>query len=356
MTSFHTMASLLMHAALAQVSPQLQTIDNIISQPRTPAHPLKPTLPLELLLLIRRQLLLTLTDHLIAQSDQALFKYEDSIRSLLCDECLDWNEEVYGRSVWHWQRPSGPCWCNSTMGLIGGSDDDEADVPKVEWFRDPLHWLESHLSKSPCVPPTSDADIWRLVCDILREYQCQVVRDAETKPKPLLSTFRWPWNDSQPLNDRVSLIPFSGPGECQTTICSLAGSGHDHRCHKVILRRVERDLGLPLFSSVDLSSMPSLTLPWDAQFTFSRQSPCNQTSTTAPIFPTRSRPRRQSALPLLSSHSHLLHRLIEDGLLIFVSDILTSITALLLCAPLALLTMLAHIFCYYARPGVLRVL
>ncbi|KAJ8508790.1 hypothetical protein ONZ45_g8974 [Pleurotus djamor] len=274
MTSSHTMASLLMHAALAQVSPQLQTIDKIISQPRTPAHPLKPTLPLELLLLIRRQLLLTLTDHLIAQSDQALFKYEDSIRSLLCDECLDWNEEVYGRSVWHWQRPLGPCWCNSTMGLIGGSGDDEVDVPEVEWFRDPLHWLESHLSKSPCVPTTSDADIWHLVCDILREYQCQVVRDSETKPKPLLSTFRWPWNDSQPLNDRVSLIPSSsGPGERQTTICSLAGSGHDRRCHKVILRCVERDLGIPLFSSVDLSSMPSLTLPWDAQFTFSHESP-----------------------------------------------------------------------------------
>ncbi|KAK1218022.1 hypothetical protein PQX77_019305 [Marasmius sp. AFHP31] len=121
--SIATISTQLMHASLAYLSLKTRTLDAII----TIAHP-PPILPTEILLLIRTQLLTTVTTHLIHQSHSALHRY---FRRLLCTECRSYNEYVYGDDPWVWD----PCGCRAPTK-----------------FTDRRQWLENYLSRrDPCV-------------------------------------------------------------------------------------------------------------------------------------------------------------------------------------------------------------
>ncbi|KAL0066538.1 hypothetical protein AAF712_006340 [Marasmius tenuissimus] len=144
-----------MHASLAYLSTETRTLDAIIAH--RPTH--TPTLPTEILLLIRSRLLLTVTTHLIHQSHSALRRYENTLRHLLCPECRSYNEYVYGDDPWKWE-PCGSCGLNLK-------------------FIDRREWLENYLSRKSLRfvsregPPRSHHPIWRLVGDVLHGFQCK---------------------------------------------------------------------------------------------------------------------------------------------------------------------------------------
>ncbi|TFK26802.1 hypothetical protein FA15DRAFT_258556 [Coprinopsis marcescibilis] len=98
-----------MHASLAQLTPELLALDDLI-------HGQCPSiLPAELLLLIRTFLLPLITAQLISQSEKSLEAHERSMLSLLCRDCIAYNIDIYGPSAfrWPWDQFSGPCACRA---------------------------------------------------------------------------------------------------------------------------------------------------------------------------------------------------------------------------------------------------
>ncbi|KIM47567.1 hypothetical protein M413DRAFT_203572 [Hebeloma cylindrosporum] len=210
-----TSKSTLMHACLAYMSPELNAIDYIIRGPYTKSNPRQVTLPTEILLLIRGWLFPTITAHLIKQSMTALAVYEQSLRDLLCADCIAYNVDIYGQDIWQWEQFSGACSCNpgsdnqipfqhthrttlrnSTRNSRMGRHIISLDPQQ---FVDAEHWLESYLyqtatlfeanrrghewsvpSGTRSAPPT---DIWDVVHSALREYDCEVTGEFNERKR-----------------------------------------------------------------------------------------------------------------------------------------------------------------------------
>jgi len=208
-----TSKSTLMHACLTYMSPELDAIDYIIHDPYAKSNPSlhQVTLPTEILLLIRGWLSLTITAHLIKQSMTALAVYEQSLRDLLCADCIAYNVDIYGQDIWQWEQFSGACSCNPDPE----NHRPFRDADRITWgnpthnsgmgrsitsldpqqFVDAEHWLESYLyqaatlfeakrrgvaSGARTAPPT---DIWGVVHSALREFNCEVAGEFDERKR-----------------------------------------------------------------------------------------------------------------------------------------------------------------------------
>ncbi|KAG2022806.1 hypothetical protein CC2G_000529 [Coprinopsis cinerea AmutBmut pab1-1] len=136
-----------MHVSLAQLSPELTTIDTLV-------HGLSPSvLPAELLLLVRGHLLPLVTAELISKSERILATHEATLLSLLCRDCAAYNLDIYGPSVfkWPWDQFSGPCACRGDSGEY---------ATRIDTFNRCVNSLRSPTYLDHCYPKRKeDGDI-----------------------------------------------------------------------------------------------------------------------------------------------------------------------------------------------------
>jgi hypothetical protein len=197
--------SILMHASLAYFSPEFQTFafiirhhsnNTLLIHPESvnSLHAMSGTtlnaLPPEVLLTIQHHLLPGLISHLSILSDRALASYESFIFSLLCTNCQEYNNEVYGPTFWDWPHFFGPCRCESVGKNCGASPIGQRinmDLHPKQ-FRNPHHWLEAHLSKRVmttrpwlCARTRKrETAIWDLVAYVLHDFGCGVCHEDGT--------------------------------------------------------------------------------------------------------------------------------------------------------------------------------
>lgn len=289
-TTMSVPPSTLMHACLAYRSTEFQVFDRIILLHSKNALLISPpslsniapktnlsSLPVEVLLTIRAHLLPILTSHLIALSMSALALYESSLVSLLCPDCQAYSVYVYGSKVWNWPYFPGPCSClrvqsnickvlslktilpianlrNRIIALFQTRHKIPLAIPSqtvfdIQVFSSPHHWLHVHLSKrasriystgSRRSPKHSGKEmgIWDLVADVLREFECEV---APGDISSLLCHAGRSW----PSVQEVSLVPKSSLGSVGDDSSSSGGGGGNQEWKDtVVIRRVERELGL----------------------------------------------------------------------------------------------------------------
>lgn len=216
-----------MHACLAHLSSEIQTIDYVIQAIPGSAPYNAPTLPTEILLLIREWLFPLVTAHLVQKSTTALEAYEHSLRNLLCPDCIVYNLDIYGPNIWQWEQFHGACACLETSESPPPPPPTSVDVgfgrhhppkgltmvtvatPNPKQFTNAQHWLETYLSReaaallvkargnySPVDRVTFGhaavitannfddqavvtVDIWETVAQVLREYNCEFIREHE---------------------------------------------------------------------------------------------------------------------------------------------------------------------------------
>jgi len=198
-----TSKSALMHASLAFLSPEIQTMDSII---RT-SPILMPILPTEILLLVRESLFPLIMTQLVQKSTAALEAYEHSLRNLLCPDCIVYNLDIYGPNIWHWEQFHGPCACLQVESLPSSIRSSpqlpSTSTPNPKQFKDAQHWLEEHLSRDATVkllikshelhptqslatstisPGAGETTIWDVISFVLQEYGCEFVRVEPEEP------------------------------------------------------------------------------------------------------------------------------------------------------------------------------
>ena len=342
-----TSKSTLMHACLTNMSPELDAIDYIIHDPYTKWNPSQVTLPTEILLLIRGWLFLTTTAHLIKQSMAALAVYEQSLRDLLCADCIAYNVDIYGQDIWQWEQFTGACSCipdpenhqpfrntnritwrnpthNSRMGRSITSLDPQQ-------FVDAEHWLESYLyqaatlfeakrhgnewsvaSGTRAAPPT---DIWDVVHSALREFNCEVAGEFDERKR---------------VRNRVGRGQFHFKHNLVQVVPSLLREGHPSSDTlargEANLRRAGMDLGLllehphPLVIPIKYSSHSMRRLRWP-----SASNSCYKGQDIVELF--------QTFFQLLAS-------------------LLTACLSL----PITFATLALTILCFYSRPRSFRIL
>jgi hypothetical protein len=174
----------LMHAALAYISPELSTLNDIIQRGHNPAptpwnsfipstsRTTLPRLPTEILLLIREWLVPEVTAARQIQSLNALRAYERALHDLLCEDCVLYNLDIYGSNIWEWEQFTSACSCREpgvpkgyrsstapserrtgAAKLRDGCDSISVSPPAAstdvnpKQFLDAEHWLEWHLSR-----------------------------------------------------------------------------------------------------------------------------------------------------------------------------------------------------------------
>lgn len=185
-----------MHASLAFLSPEIQTMDSIIrTSPILISTWHTPALPTEILLLIRESLFPLIMAQLVQKSTAALEAYEHSLRNLLCPDCIVYNLDIYGPNIWHWEQFHGPCAClqveSPPPNIRASPQLPSTSTPNPKQFKDAQHWLEEHLSRDPTVKllikshlatsPISpgaycETTIWDVISFVLQEYSCEFVR------------------------------------------------------------------------------------------------------------------------------------------------------------------------------------
>lgn len=181
---------MLMHGALAYISPELTTLNQIIQCGHNPAPapisltnsdsstqrggqtPHLPRLPTEILLLIREWLVPEVIAARQTQSRNALTAYEHTLRKLLCEDCVLYNLDIYGPNMWDWEQFTSACSCREPgvpKGYRSSSAPSERRVRSTKLrdghdsisvspseastdvnpkqFLDAEHWLEGHLSR-----------------------------------------------------------------------------------------------------------------------------------------------------------------------------------------------------------------
>lgn len=309
-----TTRSTLMHAALSHVSPELREFDLIAFgtlRTRTRSFPRSlSSMPTEILLLIRSQLLPVLIAHFIAISATFLQRYEASLRRLICPQCTLYTEYVYGPDVWKWNL-SGPCSCVPNVA--------HTRRPDPKQFRDRHHWLESYLSRkslrfrglSPQFPPSSAA-IWDLVTEVLREFGCEAIRmNPSRRGAGMALLSRW---DRQfilvvPLHSARS----SHEIESEAEYCLWSA--------RVLLGRLERDLGLGY-------TQPSYRL--------------SGTTHTETFCTTFEIPVSSQGAPITAAF-----------LLQILEAIITPLSAVF-SVLLSFVALFFTVLCYYSKPGALR--
>ncbi|KAJ7146248.1 hypothetical protein C8R44DRAFT_10469 [Mycena epipterygia] len=307
--------STLMHAALSHVSPELREFDLIaFGTLRTTTRSFPRSLssmPTEILLLIRSQLLPVLIAHFIAISTAFLQRYEASLRRLICPQCTLYTEYVYGPDVWKWNL-SGPCSCIPNVA--------HTRRPNPKQFRDRHHWLESYLSRkslrfrglSPQFP-SSSAAIWDVVTEVLSEFGCEAIRMNPSRcgaGMALLS--RW---------DRqfILVVPLR-------PLHQKSGADYCTWTTRVLLGRLERDLGLGY--TEPLRRLPGLT---------NTETFCTKTFCTTFEIPASSQGAPITAAFLLQ---------ILEAIIIPLSAVFSVL--------FSFITLFFTVLCYYSKPGALR--
>lgn len=334
-----TSRSTLMHASLAYHSDELRTIDSIISETSifAPRSSVRLAIPPEVLLLIRSHLFLNITNTLITRSTSALQRYETSLCHLLCSECIEYNQEIYGQDIWQWERFSGACGCGDiqvvrprifAMGIAAAclrSSPTSSPAPNPKQFMDRHHWLEYYLSRKSVkvqkllkASGDSSAIIWDVVSDVLEDFGCEIIRVGgcgwrlicEGKGQQVLVGLQSSTENT--FDDRTMMV--KDGWETRTT-----------------LNRVEKGLGLSLEYQGSLEDSSPLSTSLSIR-----------SSLRSHTGPTCTFPHLPSQSPLISA-VHLLHNA-------------TVALAACLAFPLAFLTLLATTVCYYSAPNALRII
>ncbi|KAG7099784.1 hypothetical protein E1B28_001596 [Marasmius oreades] len=328
-----TSSSTLMHTSLAYFSNEIRTVDAIISYPFHRFRHSKPILPREILLHIRSYLHTNVTKDLMMQSYSALQRYENTLRHLLCTECLSYNEYVYGDDLWQWEDFSGACRCIEGVYIASRPSYTTANASSLtqtpslnpKRFVGRRQWLEYYLSRKSLrfiqrkpldqsTPSRSQPTIWSLVRRVLHQYfQCVSIHDISPLP---------PSCSGSNEGSDILIVP----------VPDLAGTGilSDECTTKVKLERVERDLGL--------------TVPYDLRSTLSSQMyPASPAlSSTAP-----------SMLSFLSYPPELPHvfRAVANVIPILCTVLITTISL-----PVSFLTLVLTLVCYYLKPRAFTIL
>lgn len=334
--ALHCSKAILLHAALANISHELVTLDDVI---RAPVR----NLPTELLLIIRTYLSTILTTQLYVESTHALIEYETNLQRLLCSDCISYNHDIYGPDVWEWQQFSGPCNCIPT---------DRSDqfieqlIPHVQpqQFLNPFHWLEHHLSTQVAHISPTTSSIWDVVTDVLCRYHCEILsEDLDNFPavpgrSPSLSSMNLYYYrralDYSPK--RFRLLPTIRIQARPSALRSLeergigeTGTAGDAFRTEVVLRQASRELGLDL-ELKDVFSSPraptSHTFSWSA--------------------------RKHSHLPFPTS---ALLKFSNSSALHFSYSILSTVFEMFVSVPMTIATVALTIICFYSRPFALRV-
>ena len=319
-----------MHATVAYLSPELQTFDAVVrlhSQHRlhidSPSHTTLLSIPPELLLLIRAQLMPLITTHLCELSMAALSQYESSLRNLLCTECRSYNDDIFGSDVWQWENFSGPCACHEIGGK--GSRKQAASHstkcpprPDPNQFTDPRHWLESYLSCRLSNSPLPSTRIWKAVSDVLLDFGCAIETGNDTSR-----------SSAEQEGGLVSLVNGRRPPawiyrpRFLSVIPAMTRECGDIRAQAVNLSRARRALGLDYEYPEDLKS--KLAACEKGVFRHTSRSMTD---------------RRLVTFKLPFPHS--------------TATIVVRPISVCLAFPLATTTFLLTIMCYYARPGAVR--
>jgi len=343
-----TSKSMLMHACLAYMSPELDTMDHIIHGPYIKSNSRQTTLPTEILLLIRGWLFPTIAAHIIKQSTMALVVYEQSLRDLLCSDCIAYNVDVYGQDIWQWKHFFGACSCNagsevhisfrntnritprrSTRNLRMGRTITNLDPQQ---FVDAEHWLESYLSRAATLfetkrhginwpvksgtRPAPPTDIWDVVYSVLREFNCELSTEFDEKKRTRNSVGR---GQSRFKCNLVQVVPspFGDGGHPSSDILWRAEAN---------LRRAGMDLGLllehPQPFIIQIKHTPHLTrrLRWP-----SASNSCYKGQGMVDLFQT-------------------------------FFQLLASLLAACLLLPITFATLTLTILCFYTRPRSFRIL
>ncbi|KAG6851375.1 hypothetical protein H0H93_005773 [Arthromyces matolae] len=179
-----TSRSILMHTALAYLTPEIRTFDLILQGSLNGTLHIKPSLPAEILLAIRFHLFPVTVTHLFERSHLALAHYESSLRKSLCQECLAYNQEVYGPDVWEWEHFTGACSCGGNR--FGVDKSRTGHVRALEYynlwkqkqtFPDCSTWLELYLSLESArlaAGNPSIHSIWDVVTLTLKDHGCRL--------------------------------------------------------------------------------------------------------------------------------------------------------------------------------------
>ena len=238
-------------------------------------------------------------DHLLQRSTVALAQYESTLRSLLCQDCVAYHQDVYGPDIWQWERFSGPCFCS--RGPKGCTSKLEApgywdSLNPHRRFNDRSSWLEFYLSFEASQLSAHFSSIWDVVDTVLREYYCQIYNRAA---------------DHSLTPSTVSIVPIP------TSVALFRGPEHA----KAALHRAIRDLA----------------------FSYEYQNGLELWKGEASARPRVPPSKHHFMSPLHARCVYALHEAL---------DLLTSCLTFPLAFAAAILTLL----CYYSKPRSLRLI
>ena len=299
--------------------------------------------PTEILIVIRGWLFPMITAELLAQSATALLAYEKSLRNLLCADCVTYNFDIYGPDVWHWEQFSGACACldivepgkqqihAQSYGKCGKPNLDNTGSLNPKQFYDSLQWLEHHLSNETalrtkhrgyyhsiissdssavCSRQATLTNIWDVVDNVLREFNCKVNHESGDNMRVCSR------GQSKNKRDMVQIIPLQHDLDSETD-----ANWNTY----ILLRRASRDLGLLMEYPQSFDASRSIAYP------FTRRSRwTNSSDTYIPSF---------------------YQDLIPQGF-----RFITSFAAALLSLPITFATLTLTILCFYSKPRALRIL
>ncbi|KAG6889148.1 hypothetical protein C0992_006297, partial [Termitomyces sp. T32_za158] len=240
-TKIITSRSILMHTSLAYLSPELRAFDAILqhsSNGTLRTTPSAVVLPTEILLNIRLHLLPTVTTHLFRRSTRALARYETSLRILLCQDCLSYNQEVYGPDIWGWEHFSGACSCKGNIKKVEERRTtlEYRDIwNQKQAFPDCSTWLELYLSLESSRLTDyqwSIRSIWDVVTLALKDHGCRVYDQRLLPTSPYGSLSLQGAKIFLDISTPVIIIP-----DYQTI-------SFDSESGPITLHRAKRDLGL----------------------------------------------------------------------------------------------------------------
>ena len=334
-----TSRSTLMHASLAHISQELQTMDFIIQSASN------ASLPTEILIIIRSWLFPIITAQLLAQSATALLTYEKSLRNLLCPDCVAYNLDIYGPDIWHWEQFSGACACLEIVepGRQGQAQSHSRKHTKPDLgmlnpkqFNDSFEWLEHHLSnesalhtikrgyhRSASPDSVSMTNIWDAVNEVLREFNCEINHTHDSD-----ACNRIDRGQSKNKRDIVQIIPLQHD-ELDSEKTAETETDANWRAY-ILLRRASRDLGLLLEYPQYFDASRSIASPSTAA--------CRWTNS-------------ESSNTFIPSFYHHPRDLLSE-----VFCFITSFAAAFLSLPITFATLTLTILCFYSKPQSFRIL
>ena len=330
-----TSRSILMHASLAHISQELQTMDFIIRSASS------ASLPPEILIIIRSWLFPIITAQLLAQSATALLDYEKSLRNLLCPDCIAYNLDIYGPDIWHWEQFSGACACleiveqgrqleGYAQSHISKHTTPNLGMLNPKQFYDSLQWLEHHLSNETALrtikyrgssSPNSASmtNIWDVVNDVLREFNCEINHESEAYN-------RIERGQSKNKRDVVQIIPLQHD-RLDSEKTTETETDVNWRAY-ILLRRASRDLGLLLEYPQYFDASRSVTSRSTRRWTNSEPS--------------------DTFIPSFYDH--------RKDLVSEVFCFIASFAAAFLSLPITFATLTITILCFYSKPRSFRIL